>query len=52
MAARVGANLLDLLTITRESVVLPLTSLSLKVVEDSSPTTRKTSKERGRYSDG
>jgi predicted RecB family nuclease len=30
----VGANLLDLLTVTRESVVLPLPSLSLKVVED------------------
>ena len=34
IAARVGANLLDLLTITRESVVVPLPSLSLKVVED------------------
>jgi predicted RecB family nuclease len=34
IAARVGANLLDLLTVTRESVVLPLPSLSLKVVED------------------
>ena len=33
IAARVGANLLDLLTVTRESVVLPLPSLSLKVVE-------------------
>ena len=34
IASRVGANLLDLLTVTRESVVLPLPSLSLKVVED------------------
>ncbi len=34
IAARVGANLLDLLTVTRKSVVLPLPSLSLKVVED------------------
>jgi uncharacterized protein len=33
-AARVKANLLDLLTITRDSVVLPLPSFSLKVVED------------------
>ena len=34
IAARVEANLLDLLTITRNSVVLPLPSLSLKVVEE------------------
>jgi len=34
IAARVEANLLDLLTVTRDSVVLPLPSLSLKVVED------------------
>ena len=34
IAARVEANLLDLLTVTRESVVLPLPSFSLKVVED------------------
>ncbi|MGA8222554.1 MAG: TM0106 family RecB-like putative nuclease [Candidatus Acidiferrales bacterium] len=34
IAARVEANLLDLLTITRDSVVLPLPSFSLKVVED------------------
>jgi predicted RecB family nuclease len=34
IAARVEANLLDLLTVTRHSVVLPLPSLSLKVVED------------------
>jgi predicted RecB family nuclease len=34
IAARVEANLLDLLTVTRNSVVLPLPSLSLKVVED------------------
>lgn len=34
IAAHVGANLLDLLTITRESIVLPLPSFSLKVVED------------------
>ena len=34
VAARVVANLLDLLTVTRQSVVLPLPSLSLKVVED------------------
>jgi uncharacterized protein len=34
IASRVARNLLDLLTITRESVVLPLPSLSLKVVED------------------
>jgi predicted RecB family nuclease len=35
IAARVrGANLLDLLTVTRDSLVLPLPSLSLKVVED------------------
>jgi predicted RecB family nuclease len=33
-AARVEANLLDLLTVTRDSMVLPLPSLSLKVVED------------------
>jgi predicted RecB family nuclease len=33
-AARVEANLLDLLTVARESVVLPLPSFSLKVVED------------------
>jgi predicted RecB family nuclease len=30
----VAANLLDLLTVTRNSVVLPLPSFSLKVVED------------------
>lgn len=34
IAARVARNLLDLLTVTRESVVLPLPSFSLKVVED------------------
>jgi predicted RecB family nuclease len=34
IASRVVGNLLDLLTVTRESVVLPLPSLSLKVVED------------------
>jgi predicted RecB family nuclease len=34
VAARVEANLLDLLTVTKDSVVLPLPSLSLKVVED------------------
>jgi predicted RecB family nuclease len=34
IAARVEANLLDLLTVTRDSVLLPLPSLSLKVVED------------------
>jgi predicted RecB family nuclease len=34
VAARVEANLLDLLTVTRDSVVLPLPSFSLKVVED------------------
>jgi len=34
IAARVEANLLDLLTITRDSVVLPLPSFSLKVVEE------------------
>jgi predicted RecB family nuclease len=34
IASRVARNLLDLLTVTRESVVLPLPSLSLKVVED------------------
>lgn len=34
IAARVEENLLDLLTVTRDSVVLPLPSLSLKVVED------------------
>lgn len=34
IAARVQANLLDLLTITRDSLVLPLPSFSLKVVED------------------
>jgi predicted RecB family nuclease len=34
VAARVEANLLDLLTVTRDSIVLPLPSLSLKVVED------------------
>lgn len=34
VAARVETNLLDLLTVTRDSVVLPLPSFSLKVVED------------------
>jgi predicted RecB family nuclease len=34
IAARVARNLLDLLTVARESVVLPLPSFSLKVVED------------------
>jgi uncharacterized protein len=34
IASRVTRNLIDLLTVTRESVVLPLPSLSLKVVED------------------
>ena len=34
IAARVAANLLDFLTVTRNSVVLPLPSFSLKVVED------------------
>jgi predicted RecB family nuclease len=33
IAARVESNLLDLLTVTRDSVVLPLPSFSLKVVE-------------------
>lgn len=33
-ACRVEANLLDLLTVTRDSLVLPLPSFSLKVVED------------------
>ena len=33
-AARVRANLLDLLTVAKDSVVLPLPSFSLKVVED------------------
>jgi predicted RecB family nuclease len=34
VAVRVEANLLDLLTVTRDSVVLPLPSFSLKIVED------------------
>jgi predicted RecB family nuclease len=34
IASRVARNLLDLLTVTRESVILPLSSFSLKVVED------------------
>jgi uncharacterized protein len=34
IASRVVGNLLDLLTVTRESVVLPLPGFSLKVVED------------------
>jgi predicted RecB family nuclease len=34
VAARVEVNLLDLLTVTRDSLVLPLPSFSLKVVED------------------
>lgn len=34
IASRVTRNLLDLLTVARESVVLPLPSFSLKVVED------------------
>jgi predicted RecB family nuclease len=34
IASRVDANLLDLLTVTRDAVVLPLSSFSLKVVED------------------
>jgi predicted RecB family nuclease len=34
VAGRVEGNLLDLLKVTRDSVVLPLPSLSLKVVED------------------
>jgi uncharacterized protein len=34
IAERVDANLLDLLTVTRDSLVLPLPSFSLKVVED------------------
>jgi predicted RecB family nuclease len=34
IAGRVEANLLDLLTVTRDSLVLPLPSFSLKVVED------------------
>jgi predicted RecB family nuclease len=34
ISARVDANLLDLLTVMRDSVVLPLPSFSLKVVED------------------
>src|SRR5271168_2219996 len=34
IACRVEANLLDLLTIARDSLVLPLPSFSLKVVED------------------
>jgi predicted RecB family nuclease len=33
-AARVRANLLDLLTVAKDSVVLPLPSFSLKVIED------------------
>jgi predicted RecB family nuclease len=34
IAGRVEANLLDLLTVARDSLVLPLPSFSLKVVED------------------
>jgi predicted RecB family nuclease len=34
IACRVEANLLDLLTMARDSLVLPLPSFSLKVVED------------------
>jgi len=34
IAARVANNLLDLLPITQDSVVLPLPSYSLKVVEE------------------
>jgi predicted RecB family nuclease len=34
VASRVASNLFDLLTVARESVVLPLPSFSLKVVED------------------
>jgi predicted RecB family nuclease len=34
IAGRVEGNLLDLLTVTRDSLVLPLPSFSLKVVED------------------
>ena len=34
IARRVEGNLLDLLTVTRDSLVLPLPSFSLKVVED------------------
>jgi predicted RecB family nuclease len=34
IAGRVDGNLLDLLTVTRDSLVLPLPSFSLKVVED------------------
>jgi len=33
-AARIKANLLDLLAVTKSSIVLPLPSFSLKVVED------------------
>jgi len=34
IAERVAANLLNLLTVTKEAVVLPLPSFSLKVIED------------------
>lgn len=34
IASRLAANLLDLLTVTRESVVLPLPSFGLKIVEE------------------
>jgi predicted RecB family nuclease len=33
IAARVKANLLDLLTVTRDSIILPVPSFSLKVIE-------------------
>jgi predicted RecB family nuclease len=33
IAARVKTNLLDLLTVTRDSIVLPIPSFSLKVIE-------------------
>jgi predicted RecB family nuclease len=33
IAARVKANLLDLLTVARDSIVLPIPSFSLKVIE-------------------
>ena len=49
VAARVDANLLDLFTVTKESVILPVPSFSLKVIEQYVGYKRKQSEYGGQW---
>jgi predicted RecB family nuclease len=49
IAARVMANLLDLLKVTRESIILPVPSFSLKVIEQYVGYTRKQAEYGGQW---